>query len=231
MKKFILALLVLTLVASIAACGDTGSGSNDTSGSNDNTVATEGKTEPKTEPATTPAPATTVAETEPETAANPPEDLIDYEAIKSSKKDVTTLIDLDSLDWDVDGFNEKEGPASLFDGDTATKYCCSMPPTVTFKLTESKKVTAYAFATANDNDQYGRSPEEFTLYGSTDGKDWKVLDYVQEGSQIIERVNFTYYAFLVDANKQGDYQYYKFEVLEVEGGTTFQVSEFQLFTD
>lgn len=235
MKKlvpFTLALLVAALL--ISSCGNDGSGSADTTAASDTTatVETTAATEDTTKaPETTAAPETTPPETEPETEKNPPEDLIDYQSIVSSKTDVTNLVDLDSLEWDVDGFAEAESAPMLFDGDTATKYCCPLPPTITFKLTEPKKLTAYAHATANDNSQYGRAPEEWTLYGSTDGQNWVVLDYVQEASQIIERVDFTYYAFNIDADKQGEYQYYKFEVLEAEGGTTFQMSELQLFTD
>jgi len=232
MKKLISITLALLLAMLLVACGDSGTASEDTTAAaGDNTSATEDTTAAATKAETTAAPATQPPETEPETEPNPPEDLIDYESIKSSKTDVTSLVDLESLEWDVDGFNEAESAPNLFDGDTATKYCCPMVPTITFKLTEPKKLTAYAHATANDNSQYGRAPEEYILYGSTDGKDWKVLDYVQQASQVIERVDFTYYAFLIDADKQGEYQYYKWEVLEAEGGTTFQVSELQLFTD
>lgn len=234
MKKLISILLALLLASLLIACGDNGAGATDTTAAGeDTTTAAEETTAAETKAETTAetTAATEPPETEPETEPNPPEELIDYESIKSSKTDVTSLVDLESLEWDVEGFNEAENAPSLFDGDTATKYCTSLPPIVTFKLTEPKKLTAYAHATANDNSQYGRAPEEWIFYGSTDGKDWKVLDYVQQASQIIQRVDFTYYAFLIDPDKQGEYQYYKFEVLEAEGGTTFQMSELQLFTD
>ncbi len=235
MKKLIsLALALLVAALLISSCAkDDDNGTADTTAASDTTAATpnEETTAATTEAETTAAPETTAAETEPETEPNPPEDLIDYESIVNSKTDVTNLIDLDSLEWDVDGFNEQEEAPSLFDGDTETKYCCSLPPIITFKTTEPVKLTAYAHATANDNSQYGRAPEEWIFYGSTDGENWVVLDYVQEASQVIERVDFTYYAFLIDEDKQGEYQYYKFEVFEAEGGTTFQMSEFQIFTD
>ena len=45
--------------------------------------------------------------------------------------------------------------------------------------------------------------------------------------------DYTYYVFLIDPDKQGDYQYYEFEVLDVDadGNTTFQMSELVLYTD
>ncbi len=231
MKRLIPALLALVLVASLAACNNTKSPGSDTSGESSASDTPAAVTTVKPADTTAKPAVTTVAKTEPVTEAPKPLTSLDYEKVKAEKKNVINLLVAESVETDTDGFSETEGIMSLFDGDTATKYCCSMPPTFSFKLSESKKITAYAFTTANDNEQYGRSPEEYKIYGSKDGKDWKEIEYVAGASSVIERLNFQPYAFPIAADKQGDYQYYKFEILEAEGSMTFQMSELELFTD
>jgi hypothetical protein len=71
-----------------------------------------------------------------------------------------------------------EDPSSLVDGKTTTK-CLSYTGGVTFIFDFHRNVrrteyNTYSYTTANDNP--GRNPSTFTLYGSLDNVDYYLLD-------------------------------------------------------
>ena len=117
----------------------------------------------------------------------------------------------------------------------------SSPAYFYFGLTEKAKVSAYVITTGNDNSIYPtRNPVEWTLYGtndqaafegcSLDGDEfdeskWTVLDYVYDGGMIED--NFTACGYAVDADKQGEFQYYVW-VLGYNNGS-FQITEFEMY--
>ncbi|MGH4032295.1 GH92 family glycosyl hydrolase [Actinomycetota bacterium Odt1-20B] len=68
-----------------------------------------------------------------------------------------------------------EGKENLVDGEASTKWLTFAPTGwAEFELDEPAKAVTYALTSANDHAE--RDPKDWTLKGSTDGKDWKVLD-------------------------------------------------------
>ncbi|WP_078593892.1 GH92 family glycosyl hydrolase [Streptomyces sp. NRRL S-920] len=64
---------------------------------------------------------------------------------------------------------------NLVDGEATSKWLTfAKDGWVEFDLDDPAKVVTYALTSANDH--AGRDPKDWTLKGSTDGKDWKVLD-------------------------------------------------------
>lgn len=117
----------------------------------------------------------------------------------------------------------------------------STPAYFYFGLTEKATLAAYVLTTGNDNSRWnGRNPIEWTLYGTNDlsvfegetldGNEfdetkWTVLDYVYDGLVIED--NFVPCGYEIDADKQGEFQYYVW-VLGYNGGA-FQATELDLF--
>ena len=119
-----------------------------------------------------------------------------------------------------------EGPEMAFDGTAKTKYC-TLAPTMWIQHQSAKGTTkhvvAYALTTANDHPL--RDPCTWTLRGSTDGKQWDVLDQRkdEEFSQRFQRRQF-------EVSKPGDYAWYKLDVTKNWGTHTTQLSELELLT-
>ncbi len=138
---------------------------------------------------------------------------------------------------DITPFNENEGLDFLFDGmdgyfgdaSSATKLagsCSGGVATITVEFAKAEKIVAYSIITGGDAATYGRTPEEWYIYGSQTGEDdsWTELDYVYDGST--ENADATPYGYTIDADKQGEYKFYKYEcVCLVDGGS---VGQFQL---
>lgn len=146
------------------------------------------------------------------------------DSIAAGKNVLTANVALDSVVGPA-GFSDAEAPVSLFDGDTATKFCIgTLPVEVTWKMDAAYAVDSYLMATANDNAQYtGRNPATWTLSGSTDNTNWTAIDTGTEAD--MSDVDFTYFMFTVD--KPAAYQYYKLEVPSTTAGV-LQISELVL---
>ena len=93
--------------------------------------------------------------------------------------------------WNVADINHKEGVSKAIDGTTATKfYDCNASPVrsnaeyrdkcwVELTYTNAVRVTAYRWATADDNLSLNgncRTPTAFRLQGSDDGETWTDID-------------------------------------------------------
>ncbi len=76
--------------------------------------------------------------------------------------------------------NGAEAKTCLFDNNTSTKWLCKQVPSasnpvyVSFMLSQAQVIRSYYIASANDKED--RDPSAWTLFGSNDGSDWKVLD-------------------------------------------------------
>ena len=108
-------------------------------------------------------------------------------------------------------------------------------------LTEKAKIEADVITTGNDNSTYtDRNPVEWTLYATNDlatyegcaldGEEfdetkWAKLDYVYDGALIPD--NFVACGYEIDADKQGEYQYYVWKLGYNAG--SFQITELDLF--
>lgn len=135
---------------------------------------------------------------------------------------------LDHIVQATDGFGN-EGAEKLFDGDVGTKYCTdASSPYVVFAMKNPVTVKSYAIATGNDTSSYtGRNPQSWTLYGSTDGNSWNVINNVTNGSVTLKAVDSKYFKFTT--NNTASYKYYKLQITSCVSGSTVQLSEFSLY--
>ena len=107
-----------------------------------------------------------------------------------------------------DGFNDKEGSASLFDGKTSTKYCTDqLPYYAEWKYEKAYTAERIILRTANDNKSYPRRMGDgWTLSGSNDGENWTVI-YTGSEDDVVNENNMCYYVDLPD-NKDA-YEFYR----------------------
>ena len=127
----------------------------------------------------------------------------------------------------VEGSNgfDNEGPANLFDGDTATKFCTNeFPASAIAKLDGTYSIDGIILATANDNAEWnGRLPTEWKISGSTDGENW--FEIASGTADDLAEANFRYFAKAIDASEATSYV--KFETEGTEANL-FQLSELVL---
>ena len=134
-------------------------------------------------------------------------------------------------------FGGSEGCQNLFDGTNSKKYYNrqysegSVPANpdpmdaIFFETDVAVTITHYTMINANDTASHtGRLPRQWTLYGSTDGENYVVIDTVTSPS--LPTANYATKSFTVD--NPGSYQYYK---LVFVCGTTgnVQFSEMELY--
>ncbi len=132
--------------------------------------------------------------------------------------------------WWGGGQRVGEGPDNLFDDDTSTKLCtkAEAPFDVVWKMKSAVTVKAYIISTGNDNAEWkGRNPRAWSLYGSTDGKSWVLLDQVTNGN--LTDVDETAFGYKIDSDKQAAYTYFKLTVDVGSSADVLQFSEIQLW--
>lgn len=120
-----------------------------------------------------------------------------------------------------------EGAANLADGLASTKWLAFTPTAwAEFDLDAPQKITRYALVSANDHDE--RDPKDWTLQGSTDGKDWKTLDS-RTGESFAKRGETKTYPIAGD--EPVAYAHYRLEFTKNNGGTdAIQLADVQLST-
>lgn len=141
-----------------------------------------------------------------------------------AEKDITNAIDTSYIISSSRGFRGEEA-IYLFDGSTETKYCtdADWPVSVEWRMKSPSIIQNYAIATANDAPD--RTPVSWTLSGSHNGKDWVVVDTVENGQ--LPQEFFTYKEFTVD--NPGEYLYYKLDLESNVGDVAIvQISELVL---
>ncbi|MFJ6294579.1 GH92 family glycosyl hydrolase [Streptomyces griseoviridis] len=114
---------------------------------------------------------------------------------------------------------------NLVDGEAGTKWLAfEQTGWVEFDLDGPVKVTTYALTSAND---YGeRDPKDWTLKGSTDGKDWKTLDS-RTGESFAERFQTKKY----DLAEPAEYQHFRLEITKNNGASgILQLADVQFST-
>ena len=140
--------------------------------------------------------------------------------------------------------------ASLFDGDTATKYLPTsivdgIPAnwqTIVMRLADDAgPVAAYNFYTGNDNVR--RSPSDWSLEGSRDGLTWELLDerrwaphtsFDNRGNHSANSTKFqpfnngVNYQFGTDVPPVFDGKFLRFTFKKTAGDTILQISELML---
>lgn len=123
----------------------------------------------------------------------------------------------------VNGQKDSGGNASyenLFDGNTGTKYCIDIKrnPYVTFRSSDvGTVVTGYTLYTASDTqNNSGRNPKDWTLYGSNNGADWTPIHQVTDDSTL-GNTNKTGYPFTFENTTS--YWHYKIEFTARHGAS------------
>ena len=89
---------------------------------------------------------------------------------------------------------------NMFDGDTAgTKLGGNGngPVYITWNTDVATTVKNYVIYTGGDDVDWGRTPQSWVLFGSTDGENWTIIDYVSESG--MPNANATPFGFTVDA--------------------------------
>ncbi|MGM9681054.1 MAG: discoidin domain-containing protein [Eubacteriales bacterium] len=126
------------------------------------------------------------------------------------------------------GANGSEAPQCILDGNTATKWCVTTdaPAYVAWKTKEPITVSAYQLFAGNDTEKFPeRNPKSWVLYGSTDGKTWKVIDAVADGG--MSSANYSASTYSVDS--PASYQYYMLVICSFTGGSKVQLADIKLF--
>ncbi|MDQ0906976.1 putative alpha-1,2-mannosidase [Streptomyces canus] len=114
---------------------------------------------------------------------------------------------------------------NLVDGEPGTKWLAfESTGWAEFDLAEPLKVVTYALTSANDFAE--RDPRDWTLKGSTDGKDWKTLD-TRSGESFDERFRTKSY----DIADPAEYQHFRLEITKNNGASgILQLADVQLST-
>lgn len=112
---------------------------------------------------------------------------------------------------------------NLVDGEAGTKWLTfASTGWAEFDLEEPAKVVTYALTSANDAAE--RDPRDWTLQGSTDGKEWKVLD-TRKGETFDKRLKTKTYDF---ANATA-YAHYRLDITANNGASgILQLADVQL---
>ncbi|MFF7971062.1 GH92 family glycosyl hydrolase [Streptomyces sp. NPDC007905] len=114
---------------------------------------------------------------------------------------------------------------NLVDGEPGTKWLTFQPTGwVEFDLDKPIKLVTYALTSANDDD--ARDPKDWTLQGSTDGKDWKTVDS-RSGESFSERFRTQSY----DLAQPAEYQHFRLDVSRNNGASDIlQIADVQFST-
>ncbi|MEV0175599.1 GH92 family glycosyl hydrolase [Streptomyces sp. NPDC050803] len=113
---------------------------------------------------------------------------------------------------------------NLVDGEPSTKWLTfESTGWVEFDLDEPVKIATYALTSANDHDE--RDPVDWTLKGSTDGKEWKTLD-TRSGESFAERFQTKTY----DLAEPAEFGHFRLDVTKNNGGGILQIADVQFST-
>ena len=134
------------------------------------------------------------------------------EKLFKSLTDLTEKVGVKKVTTTVDGFGG-EGVENLFDGEPGTKYCwpCYGDTEINIELNEAVTPQYYALMTANDTKSHAsRNPEKWTIWGSSDGKNWTVMAEVKNGRKLMKTANYVWSVFSFDSTDSC--KYYKMKV-------------------
>ena len=133
------------------------------------------------------------------------------------------------------GANASEWYGNLLDGDTGTKWCVTNfepfndPIFVEFKTIDPIVPKGYTLTTANDTKDYPeRNPSNWKILAKNDGDTgWTPLAVVEEDATMCAE-NFTPYDFSIINKNDSSYQYFRFEVSQLQGYDNYEEGIFQL---
>lgn len=126
--------------------------------------------------------------------------------------------------------NKNQNVSKLFDGNATSKwfsdkgFAKSFPCYIAWEYAKPLEVKSYSLISGND--MPARDPKSWNLYGSTNGKDYVLIDK-QENVVFEERTETKDF----NLQKPANYKYFKFEITGVAAGNTNtppQLSEIEL---
>ncbi len=125
------------------------------------------------------------------------------------------------------GANRNEQCDKLFDGDTSTKWCADFFDGAYVEFSTSAPIVPkyYVLTTGNDIKGGARNPKAWTISAKDENGDW--VELAAEDDASLPTINQTSQAFSIDNYDNNSYQYFKFEITEIQGGEVFELSEFQ----
>lgn len=143
---------------------------------------------------------------------------------------VSTIVDITddgslvvSKDHDA-GPNSAEGSTKLVDGDNNSKFLTGgFPQTFFFQLVYDTPIVANKYRFTSGNDAPERDLKTWELLGSNDGVNWDVLDTRSDQSWA-DRNQTKEFNF----DNENAYTTYKINVIENNGSTLIQISEWRL---
>ena len=133
------------------------------------------------------------------------------------------------------GANASEWYGNLLDGDTGTKWCVTDfepfndPIYVEFKTKDPIVPKGYTLTTANDTKDYSeRNPSSWKILAKNDGDTgWTTLADVEDDTTLGEE-NYKPYDFSIINKNDSSYQYFRFEVSQLQGYDNYEKGIFQL---
>lgn len=127
-----------------------------------------------------------------------------------------------SAQYAGNGDNEKY--TKLTDNDINTKYLVKDQSDIWIQYAAKAryKLTSYSLSSAND--EQGRDPESWTLYGSENGTDWSAID--SQSEQMFALRNSTQ---IYSCTPDVAYSYFKLHITGNNGDSHTQIAEWQLF--
>ena len=119
-----------------------------------------------------------------------------------------------------------EDKDKAFDDNTATKWLCQQPTAwIAYQFGGRQRWAVTNYTLTSGNDSPDRDPRNWTLEGSNDGSDWRVVD-ARTGVGPWAARN-TSYAFA--CSNTASYEYYRLNITAYNGATITQLSEIELF--
>jgi len=113
---------------------------------------------------------------------------------------------------------------NLTDGEPTTKWLVFEPTGwVEFDLDEPVRLATYALTSANDAAE--RDPADWTLKGSTDGKDWKTLD-TRTGESFTGRFQTKTY----DLTEPAEFRHFRLDITDNHGAGLLQLADVRFST-
>lgn len=111
-----------------------------------------------------------------------------------------------------------------FDRDPKTKWCIDAPgPLVIWQVRLPRAVRVASYELTSADDVPARDPQEWTLAGSVDGKNWTEVDRRSLDGPFESRQQTRKF----DVARPGEYRYYRFSFVP-KGASHFQVAEIAL---
>lgn len=129
-----------------------------------------------------------------------------------------------SAEFPVMTGNSGENYTMAFDHSESTKYCLNYYATAWLQYAADSPFRANMYSITSANDLPGRDPYRWQLLASNDSVNWDVLDERRQQTFAARQVTQFY-----TCQRQGDYRYYRLQLLENNGDDLAQFAEWQLF--